>query len=328
LNEAHFLEDFLRDVLDQDYPQERVEIVIADGGSSDGTREKLAALSAVETRVRVIDNPDRFQAPGLNRIIREARGDLIIRMDVHCRYASDFLRRCVELLGRTGADNVGGAARVVARTFFQRAVAAAYDSPLGGGGAPFRSAANEGYVDTVFPGAFRRRVFETVGLFDPAAQVNEDAELNQRILQSGGRIYLSREIDVHHYPRASLSALALQYFRYGQGRARTLVKHRRLPVWRPVIPFAMLSLGTVVVAVPILRPILPWAVATYAGLVLLESVRAGRDAGLRNILLLTLVFPVLHAFHGAGFGAGLVRYLFQPDWAPPERLPPRSSRTS
>src|SRR5205823_757348 len=122
-------------------------------------------LAERDPRIRMIDNPDRIQAPGLNRLVREAHGDVVVRMDVHCEYAPDYVRRCVEALERTGADNVGGAQRARAKTAFQRALCAALSSPLGVGGARYRSAGAEGFVDTVFLGAFRRRVFETVGLW-------------------------------------------------------------------------------------------------------------------------------------------------------------------
>src|SRR5262249_55567236 len=162
---------------------------------------------------------ERLQAAGMNHVIRRARGDVIVRMDVHAEYASDYLSRCIEVLERTGADNVGGAQRARAESRFQRALCAALSSPLGVGGASYRSDKGEGWVDTVFLGAFRRRVFERIGLYDPRAITNEDAELNQRILASGGRVYLSKQIVVHYYPRDSFRALAKQYYKYGRGRA-------------------------------------------------------------------------------------------------------------
>src|SRR5439155_10243702 len=117
-----------------------------------------------------------------------------------------------------------------------------------------RSAEAEGYVDTVFLGAFRRRVFETVGLWDPGAITNEDAELNQRILDSGGQIYLSRDVVVHYFPRDSFASLAKQYFRYGRGRARTLLKLGTFPTLRPLVPFAMVAGAAALVLVPPLWP--------------------------------------------------------------------------
>jgi glycosyltransferase involved in cell wall biosynthesis len=207
-NEARYIGACLRSVLAQDYPADRLEILVADGGSSDGTRDVVERIAAEDPRVVLVDNPARFQAAGMNAAIRCARGDVVVRMDVHCEYASDYVRRCVEALERTGAASVGGAQRARAETSFQRALCAALDSPLGVGGARYRSAIEEGFVDTVFLGAFRRRVFEEVGLYDPRAVTNEDAELNQRIHAAGGRVYLSRQIVAHYYPRESFAALA------------------------------------------------------------------------------------------------------------------------
>src|SRR2546428_5067522 len=236
LNETAFIEACLRSVLDQDYARDRLEVLVADGMSVDGTRPLLARIAEADPRIRVIDNPERIQAAGLNAILKLARGEVIVRMDTHCEYQRDYVRKCVETLARTGADNVGGAQRPRARTFFQKALCAALGSPLGLGGVKYRYPPKEGFVDTVFLGAFPRRVFETVGLYDPRAVTNEDAELNQRLLAAGGKVYLSRDIVVHYYPRASLPALARQYFRYGCGRARTLVKPRSLPSIRPTLP--------------------------------------------------------------------------------------------
>ncbi|HTJ45756.1 MAG TPA: glycosyltransferase family 2 protein [Kofleriaceae bacterium] len=319
-NEEHFIEACIASVQAQDYPKEQIEILIADGRSTDRTREILARLSAEDPRIRMIDNPDRIQAPGLNRLVREARGEIIVRMDVHCEYAPDYVRKCVETLQRTGADNVGGAQRARAKTTFQRALCAALTSPLGVGGAKYRSSEAEGFVDTVFLGAFRRRVFEAVGMWDPNAITNEDAELNQRLVDSGGQIYLSKDIEVYYYPRDSFKTLARQYFKYGVGRARTLIKHGRFLTLRPAIPFLMVTASASMLVVPPLWPIAPAWFAAYALATGAEAVRVGRAGGLRGILTTWGVFPVLHASHGAGFATGLWRYLRRPDWTAVERL--------
>jgi cellulose synthase/poly-beta-1,6-N-acetylglucosamine synthase-like glycosyltransferase len=151
---------------------------------------------------------------------------------------------------------------------------------MGVGGATYRSADNEGEVDTVFLGAFRRRVFEAVGLYDPKAFTNEDADLNQRIHAAGGRVYLSRDVVVHYSPRASLPSLVRQYFRYGQGRARTLLKHRGLRSPRPLIPFLMVWGGLALVLLPWLRPLAPWAFGAYGLVVAAEAVRVSRGVSL------------------------------------------------
>lgn len=322
LNEEHYIEACLRSVAAQDYPAARIEILVADGRSTDRTREILARLSVEDARIRMIDNPDRIQAAGMNRIIKESRGDIIVRMDVHCEYAVDYVRKCVEVLERTGADNVGGAQRARARTWFQKALCAALESPLGVGGARYRSAENEGFVDTVFLGAFRRRVFETAGLYDPKAITNEDAELNQRVHEAGGKVYLSRDIVVHYYPRDSYRTLAKQYFKYGQGRARTLLKHGSFPSPRPAIPFLMVVGGAALLATSRWHRLTLPAFGLYAVATAVEAVRVGQRAGLPAIPIVWGIFPVLHVSHGVGFASGLLKYRLSPDWVPLERLDP------
>jgi cellulose synthase/poly-beta-1,6-N-acetylglucosamine synthase-like glycosyltransferase len=325
LNEEAYIEACIRSVQAQDYPKDRMEILVADGGSIDATREILIRLAAEDPRIRTIPNPDRIQAAGLNEIIRRSKGDVIIRMDVHAEYASDFIKKCVQVLEKTGADNVGGAARPKAKTWFQSAVAAALDSPLAVGGSKYRDAENEGYVETVFPGAFRRSVFEKVGLFDPRAVTNEDAEINQRINANGGRVYLSRDIVVYYYPRDSFPALAKQYFRYGQGRARTLLKHGRFLSVRPAIPFLMIAGEALVLATSPWHRLARYTLGAYAVLTGLEALRVGRKAGLPAIPVVWAVFPVLHLAHGIGFAAGLVKYKLEPDWTTAETLAARET---
>jgi len=315
LNEERYIEACLASVRAQDYPADRMEILVTDGFSTDRTRDIVAAIAAVDPRVAIVDNPERLQAAGMNHVIRRARGDVVIRMDVHAEYAPDYVRRCVQVLQRTGADNVGGAQRARAETPFQRALCAALSSPLGVGGASYRSDKSEGWVDTVFLGAFRRRVFETIGMYDPHAITNEDAELNQRILAGGGRVYLSREIIVHYYPRDTFAGLAKQYFRYGRGRARTFLKHREALKVRPFVPAAMVA-GAVALAP---TGLLGVAAAGYAALCALEALRVGE---VRQLPLVLAMFPVMHVAHGLGFWSGLLHYFRSPDWAAPEVLPP------
>ncbi len=325
-NEEHYIEACIASVQRQDYPKDRIEILVADGRSTDRTREILERMAVDDPRIHVVDNPERLQAAGLNRMVREAHGDIVVRMDVHCEYAPTYVRRCVEALDRTGADNVGGAQRARAKSFFQRALCAALESPLGVGGARYRSADQEGFVDTVFLGAFRRRVFETVGLYDPNAITNEDAELNQRLISSGGKVFLSKDVEVYYYPRDSFEKLAKQYYKYGRGRARTLLKLGRFLGVRPMIPFFMVVGGAAMVLLPPLWPVAPAAAATYALMTGAEAVRVGRKAGLSAIPVVWAIFPVLHVSHGVGFASGLWRYLREPDWGPVETIPTHADR--
>lgn len=307
LDEEAYIEACLASVFAQDYQPDRLEVIVADGGSRDRTRAILEAFAQREPRLRVLDNPDRLQAPGLNRALAAARGDVLVRMDVHCEYAPDYVRRAVEALGESGAANVGGAQRAKAKTSFQRSLVAALASPLAVGGARYRDARAEGFVDTVFLGTFHVETLRRLGGWDEAAATNEDAELNQRILASGGQIFLSRSIVVHYFPRASLSALFKQYFRYGLGRARTTLKHGGLPTLRPMAPFILVCAATITLVVPPFRPLFVLGACAYTAGCLVEALRVGRGLSLPERAMTAVCFPVIHAAHGLGFATGLVR---------------------
>jgi len=322
-NEERHIESFLADVFAQDYPAGSIEVLIGDGMSTDRTREILARIvdaRAAETgegpraSLRVIDNPKRLQAAAMNTMIAEAKGDIVVRLDVHARYAKDFVRQCVDVLAETGAQNVGGPARPAAESWFQRAVCLALMSKLAVGNSSYRNLEAEGWVESVFPGAFPRRVFDVVGGFDPCAITNEDAELNQRIHDAGGRVYLSQRIVVHYFPRDSYRGLAKQYFNYGKGRARTLLKHGRLLSVRPLLPFFLVVGGTVLLVTTPWQPLLVPALGIYGAAALVDAVRVCRKDGLHLAPVVASIFPVLHVSHGVGFGAGLVQYLLRPDW--------------
>jgi succinoglycan biosynthesis protein ExoA len=323
LNEEAHIERCVRDALGQDYPVELLEVIVADGGSSDRTREILDALASEDPRLRWLHNPGRIQACGMNTAFRAAKGDVLIRLDAHAEYARDYVSRCVEVLAQTGADNVGGAQRAKATTAFQRSLCAALDSPLGVGGAAYRSPEREGFVDTVFNGAFRRTILERVGLYDPGARTNEDAELNQRILAAGGKVYLSRNVVAHYYPRKSYWELSKQYFHYGRGRARTLMKHRHFVTVRPLVPFFAVVGGVALLALAPGALLTRAAFSAYALLTGAEAWRLARRHDGAHVLATWSMFPVMQISHGLGMASGLLRYSLRTDWGAPEQLAPR-----
>jgi glycosyltransferase involved in cell wall biosynthesis len=312
-NEARHLARCLDGVLGQDYPTERLEVLVADGRSDDGTRELLAAYAARDSRVRVIDNPRQIVSTGLNEAVRAARGDIIVRMDAHTEYAPDYVRTCVAVLQETGADNVGGPARTRPRTYLGRAVAAAYHSRFSTGGARFHDVAYEGLVDTVTYGCWRRESFDRFGPFDEELVRNQDDEHNLRIVRNGGRVWQTPRIVSWYQPRASLSRLFRQYMQYGYWKVRVIQKHRLPASVRHLVPGLFLcTLLALAVAAPFWGPAL-WALAglsaAYALVLLAASVSASRSAGWALLPVLPLVFACYHFGYGYGFLRGCWDFL-------------------
>src|SRR5208283_2404575 len=177
-NEAGQAEQCLRSVLSQEQPKRGFEVVVADGMSTDGTRGIIRRISREDPKVSLFDNPEQIVSTGLNTAIRAAHGEVIVRMDAHTEYAPDYLLRCLEVLGETGADNVGGPARTTADTYMRKAVAVAYHSRFSVGGARFHDVNYEGPVDTVTYGCWRKATFERFGYFDEELVRNQDDEHN------------------------------------------------------------------------------------------------------------------------------------------------------
>jgi len=310
-NEEAHVERVLRAALGQVYPADRLEIFVVDGGSLDRTCEIARALASEDRRIVLLHNRRRFQAAAMNLAIERSRGDVIVRMDAHADYDPMYVAASVGVLRRTGALNVGGAMRPRGTTPFQCALAAALRSPLGAGGSPCRDPEREGYVESVWCGAYRREAFELAGLFDPEARTNEDAELNQRILEVGGRIFQSREVVGHYYPRSTARSLFVQYYHYGVGRARTFRKRGRLPSIRPFLPFASLVafvlLALLAGVVPFVATLLAVLSSFYGLAVVVEAIRVSFRDGLRLAPLVAFLFPLMHFAHGVGFAVGLAR---------------------
>lgn len=311
-NESAFLERSLGAVVAQDYPEDRLEILVADGRSEDGTRRIVEALAEQHAGVRLIDNPERLAATGLNHGIRAARGEIIVRIDGHTIVAPDYVRQCVAALSRSGADNAGGRMDAVGEGAVGRAVALATSSRFGVGGAAFHYLEREAWVDTVYLGAWPREVFERIGLFDESMARNQDDELNYRLRAHGGRILLSPEIRSRYFNRATLRSLARQYFLYGLWKVRVLQKHPQQMRPRQMVPplfVATLGLGgAAALAVPGAWWLFAGIAGSYATVNLLASVGTAWRSGPRHLPLLPWVFAILHLAYGTGFLAGLARF--------------------
>jgi succinoglycan biosynthesis protein ExoA len=216
-NEERHLEESVRSVLCQDYPGE-LEIVLAVGPSRDRTPQIARRMAAADPRITVVPNPTGHIASAINAAIKASRHPIVARVDGHAVLPPGYLRAAVRALRRTGADNVGGIMAAQGVTSFQQAVAWAMTSRLGVGAAKFHTGGGPGTVDTVYLGVYRRTAIERVGGYDESFLRAEDWELNHRIRLAGGVIWFMPELQVTYRPRASVRALAEQYFNYGRWR--------------------------------------------------------------------------------------------------------------
>jgi glycosyltransferase involved in cell wall biosynthesis len=310
-NEAGFIDAFLDSALAQRLPPGwRLQVLVADGCSDDGTAERLSARAAAEPRLLVIANPGRIVSTGLNRAIAAATGEVIVRMDVHTTYAEDYVAECLAALERTGATCVGGAWRPVAGPGVSGYIARAFESRFGSGGAASRRTDLEGEVDTVYLGAWRRDELLRLGGFDETLVRNQDDELALRIVRGGGRVWQSARIRSHYTPRGSYRALFRQFWQYGYWKVAVIRKHRLPAAPRQLVPFGFVAaLATLALAGAAWRP--AWtALAALSGVYALAALAAAaavarpwrEPAAWLGIAAAT---TTMHFGYGLGFARGL-----------------------
>ncbi len=312
-NEGRFIAGTLEQLLTQDYPADRFEVLVADGESTDDTRDIVGAHAARHDNVRLLDNPKRLSSAGRNVAARSARGELILLIDGHCEIDNRrYLRELAAAFARSGADSVGRPQPldVGGATALQRAIAAARSSWLGHHPASFIWSQEERLVPPQSVAvAYRREVFDKVGWFDEGFDACEDVEFNHRLAGAGLTCYFTPRVRVRYHPRDSLPKLFRQMVRYGRGRMRLLRKHPETLSPASLVPAAFLA-GVV------LGPLLScffgvlWFVygavlGLYAALVVGTSLAlARREAALAGWL--PLIFPAVHLGAGAGLWVELL----------------------
>jgi glycosyltransferase involved in cell wall biosynthesis len=307
-NEERYIERCLYSLARQDYPRERFEIIVIDGRSTDLTRQVVSRFAAESTLdVRLLDNPRLLPAAAMNVGLREARGDVIVRLDGHAHVAADFLRRSVETLERWDADCAGGVIASEGDTRVGEAIAAAMSSRFGVGGSPFR-VGGEGKTDTVAFGAYRREVFRRIGGFAEDIEKGEDDEFNYRLLDAGGTIVLAPEIRASYTVRGSLGGLWRQYFGYGRAKVEVLRRHPSQARARQLVPAAfvgalgLFGIGAISGQQRPLRALL----AVYTLFATIASLVLARHHGWRHLPILPAAIACLHLAYGSGFIAGLL----------------------
>lgn len=311
-NEENYLHEVFKSLDEQDYPKEYTEIIFVDGNSQDNSINILREYASKKNNVFIYTNPERIVPISMNIGIKNSKGKYIVRLDSHSKYNKDYVRKCVEILEKTNADNVGGAIRLIGNLPIQKAIKLATTCSFGIGNSGFHYEDHEGYVESVYLGAYRKNIFDKIGLYDEELIRNQDDELNYRLIKSSGKIFMSREIISHYYPRPSIKKLWKQYYEYGYWRVRVIQKHKFPASIRQLVPgiFVLALLTGLImclfkgIGLFILLPVL----LLYIPLMLYFSISQGVKYNFYNIFLISSVFIVLHLSYGTGFLKGILDF--------------------
>ena len=310
-NEQATITSLLQAIFEQTYPTDDLEVVIADGMSTDGTRQVIRAFSSdhPELTVRLIDNPPRIIPAALNRAIQAARGEVIIRLDAHSIPNRDYVERCLTILDDTGAAMVGGVCDIQPSRegWLGRSIALAASHPLGAADARYRVGGEAGEVDTVPFVAFRREWVDRIGFFDESLLINEDYEFNFRLRQAEGVIWFDPSIRSTYFSRSDLASLARQYARYGYWKYQMLRRHPQSLRWRQALPplfvLTVILLGVASIFWYPARTLLEIQLFLYGAIVLLVG---AMEAIRKRDMALLLGFPLaVWTIHFAWSGAFL-----------------------
>ncbi len=315
-NEERFIGALIENILRQDYPSGQIGIFIADGRSTDRTREIIEQYRLKNPQIRLIDNPDRFVPQGLNRCIEASDGEIVLRMDAHSEYPENYVSRLVEELIRLGADNTGGVWHMKPANdkTLALAIAAAQSSAFGTGNASYRSGGGQiRKVDTVPYGCFPRSLFGRIGKFDPQLLRNQDDEFNARIQEKGGSVYLVPDVIITYYARPKLKSLVRMFYQYGFFKPLVNQRLKRPATVRQFVPPVFVMFLLLGWTGALLHTLLLWPYLAITGIYLLASlaftalavVRSGNP---RLAFYLPWLFFLQHVAYGTGYLAGVVNF--------------------
>ncbi len=318
LNERDYLEHAVASVLAQ-HSDGPMELILALGPSTDGTDDIAGRLAAADERVRLVRNPVAHIPVGLNTAIRASRYPTIVRVDAHSELEPGYTVRALATLARVQAANVGGVMRADGRTPFQRAVARAYNSPIGLGGGAYHGGGTEGEAESAYLGVMRRSVLDEVGLFDEGIRRGEDWELNLRIRNAGYRVWFDPDLSVTYWPRESWTRLVRQFRATGSWRGelvRRFGRRNSLRFFAPPLLVIALVLSVVVGVLQLTGVLSGWPgvaasvihlpVAAYVLLIASVALGRGGGRGLRDKVWTAAVLPSMHLSWGLGFVQALL----------------------
>jgi len=314
-NEAGYIQTTLQSILLQDYPLDRMEILVMDGMSTDDTRKVIRDFMQENPtlKIEILDNTHQIVPPALNIGIKHSSGNYILWVSGHSELPADYVSTVVEYLQRGDVQNVGGQVYPVGRTYLERAIAMAISSPLFIGNSYFRYGDEERLVDTVFPGAFPREIFDEIGYFDEELVRHQDYEFNLRLRNAGGKILYIPTLKVKYYPRSSIQAFFKQYFQYGVWKVRVMQKSYRAFRIRHFAPTALVFGFVVATLLALIFPGMRIYYGIGVGLYLLGTmgvslVVSSRNKAWKYLPVLPVIFSAIQFGWGSGFWWGTIKW--------------------
>ena len=309
-NEEKRINGLLQALLKQTYPLENLEVIIADGLSSDKTREVIAQFRSgnPELQIRVVDNPEQVIPTALNHAIDAARGEYIVRVDAHSVPSPTYIAYSIENLKAGKGENVGGLWLIKPgdNSWIAKSIAAAGGHKLGVGDARYRTSGEPGYVETVPFGSYRNELLSQLGGFDETLLTNEDYDLNHRIIAQGGKVYFDPKIQIDYIARSTLADLARQYWRYGYWKLQMLKKFPKSLKMRQALPPLFVAWvligGLLSVLIPQLRLVYLSSLLVYLIIVILSAIPVAIKSREPNMIVgVPLAIITMHLSWGSGF---------------------------
>ena len=303
-NEELFIAKVLADIIGQDYPIEKIEVIIVDGHSDDKTTSVAAGFRDKLPQLTILDNDLKTVPHALNLAIYKATGDIIIRMDAHSEYNYDYVSKVIETFSETDADIVGGPKRAAGKTLIQKSIAYCTSTKMGVGDSAFHNETVKGWVDSVYLGAWKKEIFDDVGMFDTAMKRNQDDEFHYRARSKGKKIYLNPAIKSLYHPRDSFSKLFSQYFQYGLYKPLVLKKVNSGMKIRHLVP----SLFVIYLLIlPLLISIIGHFSLAFLGLYLAGLIYFSfvNQLSIAGKFISPIVYVIIHISYGLGFILGL-----------------------